>query len=258
MESTPLTPPTSLSGRTLLDARLVERCDACRAERARGTHGVCRCTAPRWRNFCTRCVKAVDGDACPNCLAVAEANGRKLRAVVDEALVRHGGLAGAGNAFAAARTRAEGTLREFGIGSVLAPLPDWAVRLADKRAPLPPGAEHSRVKMKAITELRLEAASVEVALQALGYGGRPLDDKLVAAITQGTEAAADLASWDGLSGGGEHEQRVRSAATTLANAIGQIATLVDSLRRRDLSRLVEATVRRQRALRSCETALGVA
>ena len=252
------TPPTPLSGRTLLDARLVERCDACRAERARGTHGQCRCATPRWRNFCTRCVKPVDGDACPTCLAVAEANGRKLRAVVDEALARHGGLAGAGNAFATARARAEGTLREFGIGSVLASMPDWAVRLADKRVPLPPGAEHSRVKMKAITELRLEAASVEVALQDLGYGGRPLVDKMVTAVAQGVQAAADLASWDGLSGGGDHEQRVRTTATTLANAIGQIATLVDSLRRRDLSRLVEATVRRQRAVRSCETALGVA
>lgn len=251
-------PPTPLSARPLLDARLVERCEACRAERARGTTGSCRCAAPRWRNFCTRCVKPVDGDACPTCLSVAEANGRKLRAVVDEALLRHGKFAGAEDAFATVRARAEGTLREFGIGSVLAAMPDWAVRLADKRVPLPPGAEHSRAKMKAISDLRLEAAAVEVALQALGYGGRPLDHKLVAAIAHGAQAAADLASWDGLSGGGEHEQRVRTAAATLANAIGQVATLVDSLRRRDLSRLVEATVRRQRALRNCETALGVA
>lgn len=251
-------PPTPLSARALLVERTVERCDTCRAERPRGSAAACRCAEPRWRNFCTRCVKPLDGELCPHCLAVAEANGRKLRVVLDETLARYGGVAGAGNAFATARARAESTLREFGLGSVLTALPEWAVRLADKRVPLPPGAEHSRVKMKAITDLRLEAAAVDVALQALGYGGKPLDDKLAAAVSQGAQAAADLGSWDGLSGGGEHEQDVRTAAATLANAIGQIATLVESLRRRDLSRLVEAAVRRQRALRSCETALGVA
>jgi hypothetical protein len=251
----PTSPPT---GRELLAERVVERCEGCRAERARGNDAFCRCAQPDWRPFCTRCVKTVEGELCPNCLAVAEANGAKLRIQLDEVLARYGGLAGIGKAFDAARSRAESTLREFGIGSAVSPLPEWALRLSDKRVPLPPGAEHSRVKMQAVNALRLEAASVELALSRLGYTGQQADDRLAAAIATGSAALAHLSQWDGLAAGAEHEHALRESAAITANAVTNATQLIDSIRRRDLGALVEASVRRQRAVRECETVLGIA
>ena len=246
------------SGRTLLAARMAERCDGCGAERARGSDAFCRCAQPRWRSFCTRCVKPVDGELCPHCVAVAEANGRKLKTVLDESLARDGGLAGAPSAHARMKSRAEATLREFGIDSAAAPLPEWAARLADKASPLPPGAEHSRPKLNAITELRLEDASVRVALANLGYTGRPTDEKLQKTVAQADDALAVISGWDGLAAGADHEALLRGAAASLSAAIATAGTLMETLRRRDLSRLVEAGVRRARAVRNCQTALGVA
>ncbi len=244
-------------GRPILEARIAERCDGCGAERARGSDAFCRCAQPRWRNFCTRCVKPVEGTPCPHCLAVAEANGRKLRTVLDESLARDGGLAGAGSAHARMKSRAEATVREFGIDSAVAPIPEWAARLADKSAPLPPGAEHSRPKLNAIGELRLEDAAVRLALADLGYTGRPTDEKLLKTVAQADDALAVLAGWDGLAAGGEHEALLRNAAAMLSASLAGAGTLMETLRRRDLSRLVEAGVRRARAVRGCQAALGV-
>ncbi|MEY5061845.1 MAG: hypothetical protein RIS45_1766 [Planctomycetota bacterium] len=254
--SAPATSPTP--GRTLLAARMAERCDGCGAERPRGSDAFCRCTAPKWRPFCTRCARAFEGELCPNCLAVAEVNGRKLRTNLDEILARDGGLAGASAAFARVKARAESTLREFGIDAAVAPLPTWAARLVDKNLALPPGAQHSRPKMAAINELRLEEAAVRLALTNLGYTGKPTDDKLAKTVATAESALGELTSWDGLSAGGEHEQRLSSAASTLSASLSTASTLLETVRRRDLSALVEAAVRRSRALRNCQSALGVA
>ena len=253
----PLRAPTPTSGRALLAERIAERCDGCGAERPRGSEAFCRCAQPKWRNLCTRCVKAIEGDICPHCLAVAEANGRKLRVALDEALAREGGLSGAAAAHARMKQRAEGTLREFGIDSAVAPLPQWAARLTDRNLALPPGAEHSRPKMAAITELRVEDAAVRLALTNLGYTGRPTDEKLVKTTALADEALAALNGWDGLSAGAEHEQQLRNAASTLSASISTASTLVETIRRRDLSSLIEAAVRRSRAMRQCQSALGV-
>ncbi len=248
---------STLSGRAMLAARVSERCETCGVERARGSTAPCRCAAARWRPFCTRCAKPIDGDLCPHCLSVAETNGRKLRANLDAALVRDGGLAGVGATFARLSARATTTLREFGLDSAVEPIPDWAARLADKSIPLPPGAEHSRVKLAAINELRVEDAAVRLALANLGYSGRPTDEKLAKAVEGAGEALALLQSWDGIAAGAEHEQTLRFAAETLAASLQTASTVLESVRRRDLSKLVEASVRRARALRNCQSALGV-
>ena len=256
MPPTPL--PNPLSGRALLAARMAERCSGCGAERPRGSEAFCRCATPAWRPFCTRCAKAFDGELCPNCLSVAEVNGRKLRANLDEILARDGGLSGASSAHARTKSRVESTLREFGIDAAVAPLPNWAARLVDKNLALPPGAEHSRPKMSAISDLRLEDAAVRLALNTLGYTGRPTDEKLVKTMALADQALAELTAWDGLSAGGDHEHGLSSAASTLSASLSTASTLLETIRRRDLSRLIEASVRRARALRSCQTALGVA
>jgi len=251
-------PTNPTSGRALLAARVAERCEGCGAERPRGSDAFCRCAAPKWRPFCTRCARAFEGELCPNCLAVAEVNGRKLRTNLDEILARDGGLSGASAAHARMKARAESTLREFGIDAAVAPLPTWAARLVDKNLALPPGAQHSRPKMTAINELRLEHAGVNLALTNLGYTGRPTDDKLAKTVALAGEALGELTAWDGLSAGGDHDQRLTSAASTLSASLSTASTLLETIRRRDLSALIEAGVRRARALRSCQTALGVA
>ena len=256
--SEPALDPRAALGREILCARVSERCEGCGAERARGSEGGCRCTQPNWRNFCTRCLKRIDEDICPHCLAVAEANGRKLKGVLDSQLAREGTIAGVGAAHARIRTRAQSTLREFGIESAAAPLPEWAARIADKNIALPPGAEHSKPKMAAVNELRLEDAGVRLALTNLGYTGRPTDEKLVKTLALAEDALAIIASWDGLATGADHELRLRTAADTLAANLAAAGTLIETLRRRDLSRLVEASVRRARALRNCQSVLGIA
>jgi len=245
------------AGRERLAAALSERCEACGAERPRGSEAFCRCRAPAWRPFCTRCLKPADEGGCPHCLAIAEANGRKHRVALDETLARHGGLAGIGGGASRIAVRGESALREFGIASVLAPLEPWAALLADKAVPLPPGAEHSRHKMQAINELRLEEAAVRVALADLGYAGTPTDEKLAKSLATARELHASLAAWDGLSAGADHEHALRAAAAALVNALATAESLIETLRRRDLSRLVTAAVRRQRAVRNCQSALGV-
>lgn len=255
MSQPPTQPPPS--GRSLLAARVAERCDGCGAERVRGSDAFCRCAKPVWRNFCTRCVKPIDGELCPHCLAVAEVNGRKLRTLLDEALAREAGLSGAPSAHARMKGRVDSTLREFGIDAAVAPLPTFAARLVDRNLALPPGAEHSRPKMTAINELRLEDAAVRMALNDLGYTGRPTDEKLVKTMSLADEALATLTAWDGLAAGAEHEQSLTNAASTLSAALSTAGALVETVRRRDLSRLIEAAVRRARAVRGCQTALGV-
>jgi hypothetical protein len=131
------------------------------------------------------------------------------------------------------------------------------VRLVDKSTPLPPGAEHSRPKLNAIGELRLEDAAVRLALADLGYTGRPTDEKLLKTVAQADDALAVLAGWDGLAAGAEHEAMLRNAAAVLSASLAGAGTLMETLRRRDLSRLVEAGVRRARAVRNCRAALGV-
>ena len=245
------------SGREILSRAVGERCDGCGAERPQGSEAFCRCQSPAWRSFCTRCLKPAEAGSCAHCLGVAEANGRKLRAVLDETLARLGGLAGATAAATRTVARAESALREFGLAAVAAPLEPWAARLSDKAIPLPPGAEHSRVKMQAINELRLEDAAVRVALSDLGYTGAPTDDKLAKTAASVQGFLAPLAAWDGLAAGAEHEHALRSTAASLVNAVATTESLVETIRRRDLSRLVTASVRRQRAVRNCQTALGV-
>jgi len=246
-----------LAGRALLAARVAERCTGCGAERPRGSDAFCRCAAPKWRPFCTRCARAFEGELCPNCLEVAQVNGGKLRTALDEILARDGGLSGAPAAHARMKSRAESTLREFGLDAAIAPLPTWAARLVDKNLALPPGAEHSRPKMAAINELRLEEAAVRLALTNLGYTGKPTDEKLVKTMALAGDSLATLLAWDGLAAGADHEHALTSAASTLSASLATASTLLETIRRRDLSALVEASVRRARAMRACQTALGV-
>lgn len=249
--------PDQILGHPLIAARTVERCDGCRTERPFGSTTPCRCTAPRWRLFCTKCVRVIDDEICPHCLAVATANGQQMRAALDKALAARGGLAGAIEHHARLRARVEHAMREFSLHSVLSPLPDWAARLADKTAPLPPGVEHSRVKMNAITNLRLEDAGVRVALEHLGYAGFPTEAKLDGAIEAADAAAAKLASWDGLIALSAQEHELRAASETLLASDALAGTLLESIKKRDVSRVVDAAVRRGRAVDACRHALGV-
>jgi hypothetical protein len=275
----------SLSAEERLRARVVERCERCRTERAVGSTTACRCSEPAWKLFCTRCVRAFDGNAanganlansnlasanlantnlaglCPNCVEIARTNGAQLRTALDTRLVRESGLAGAIAASARLETRATDLLREFGLASVVPPLPDFARRLADPATPLPPGASSSRVKSAAISDLRLEAAAVRIATEKLGYLGTPVEEKLQRVVADARAAAAELSAWLAspvlLAADGAHEAELRAAAEALGAALGASAALIDSIRRRDLGPLVEAVVRRDRAVRACSAALGV-
>jgi len=255
--TTPSSSAPTLRGLPLVAARTVERCDGCRTERPRGSSTPCRCATPRWQRFCTKCVRAIDDDVCPHCLAVATANGQQVRATLDKALSARGGLAGAVEHHARLRARVENAMREFSLHSVLSPLPDWAVRLLDKAAPLPPGVEHSRMKMSAITNLRLEDAGVRVALDHLGYAGFPVESKLDGAIETGDAAVAKLASWDGFIALAAQEHELRAASEALLASDSLATTLLESIKRRDVSRIVDAAVRRGRAVDACRHALGV-
>jgi hypothetical protein len=284
-----------LSAEERLRARVVERCERCRTERAVGSTTACRCSEPAWKLFCTRCVRAFDGNAanganlansnlasanlansilansnlaranlaglCPNCVEIARTNGAQLRTALDTRLVRESGLAGAVAAAARRETRATDLLREFGLASVVPPLPDFARRLADPATPLPPGASSSRVKSAAISDLRLEAAAVRIATEKLGYLGTPVEEKLQRVVADARAAAAELSAWLAspvlLAADGAHEAELRAAAEALGAALGASAALIDSIRRRDLGPLVEAVVRRDRAVRACSAALGV-
>jgi hypothetical protein len=269
-----------LSAEERLRARVVERCERCRTERAVGSTTTCRCSEPVWKLFCTRCVRAFDGNAangaslaapnlsiqglagiCPNCVEIARTNSAQLRAALDTRLARESGLAGAIAAAARLETRATDLLREFGLASVVPPLPDFARRLADPATPLPPGASSSRVKSAAISDLRLEAAAVRIATEKLGYLGTPVEEKLQRVVADARAAAAELSAWLAspvlLAADGAHEAELRAAAEALAAALGASAALIDSIRRRDLGPLVEAVVRRDRAIRACSAALGV-
>jgi len=269
-----------LSAEERLRARVVERCERCRTERAVGSTTACRCSEPAWKLFCTRCVRAFDGNAanganlasanlansnlaglCPNCVEIARTNGAQLRTALDTRLVRESGLAGAIAASARLETRATDLLREFGLASVVPPLPDFARRLADPATPLPPGASSSRVKSAAISDLRLEAAAVRIATEKLGYLGTPVEEKHQRVVADARAAAAELSAWLAspvlLAADGAHEAELRAAAEALAAALGASTALIDSIRRRDLGPLVEAVVRRDRAVRACSAALGV-
>lgn len=249
--------PEPILGLPLVAARTVERCEGCRTERAVGSGTPCRCTTPRWTPFCTKCVRAIDASICPHCLEVARENGRQLRAALEKALVARGGFAAALEHHARLRTRVENALREFSLDTVLTPLPDWAARLVDKTAPLPPGVDRSRVKMNAVTNLRLEEAGVKVALDNLGYAGFPIEAKLRNAVDAGDAAAAKLADWDGFIANASQEAELRAASESLL-ATGTLAgTLLESIKKRDVSRLVDAAVRRGRAIDACRHALGV-
>lgn len=250
--------PAPLLGHPIIAARTAERCESCRTERALGADTPCRCAAPRWRRFCTKCVRAIDSDVCPHCLAVATENGRQVRHSLEKSLASRGGLAGALEHHARLRTRVAATMREFGVASLVPPIPEWATRLVDKRIPLPPGAEHSRPKMSAISDLRLEDAAVRVALDALGYMGLPAETKLEAALRAGDEAADLLAGWDGVLGHASQEAALRQATESLLASDALAATVLETIKSRDVSRLVDAARRRTRALGACERALGLA
>jgi len=255
--------PTS---RERLRARVVERCERCRTERAVGSTAACRCSEPAWRPFCSRCAKAFDAAAtsglCPTCLETARTNGSKLRATLETRLVRDGGLAGAIAASARLETRAANTLVQFGLAGVVPALPAFAEKLTDPASPLPLGASASRAKMAAISQLRLEAASVRLALEKLGYLGQPVETKLARVAAETAAAARRLAAWadpsDSLAADGAHEGELREAAETLASGLTAATPLLDSVRNRDLSRLIEAVVRRDRAARQVGAALGEA
>ncbi|MCE2885437.1 MAG: hypothetical protein LW806_11135 [Planctomycetaceae bacterium] len=257
---------TAPTGRERLRARVVERCERCRTERAVGSTTACRCSEPAWRPFCSRCAKAFDPSStdglCPTCLETARTNGAKLRATLETRLARDGGLSGAIAASARLEIRAANTLAQFGLAGVVPALPAFAEKLADPSAPLPLGASASRAKMAAISELRLEATSVRLALEKLGYLGQPVETKLARVVADTAAAARRLARWadpsDSLAADGAHEGELREAAEALAGGLTAATPLLDSVKNRDLSRLVEAVVRRDRAVRQCGTALGVA
>lgn len=246
------------AGASLLAARTVERCAGCGAERAPGTSAPCRCAAPRWSLFCTRCAKAIGEPVCPHCLEVARVNGAKLRGALDAALVRHGGLAGVGGAADRLATRADSVLANFGVRSVLAPMPAWAEALADKNRPDPDAIYRSRSQTAAVANLRLEAAAVRVALDALGYSGLPLDEKLAKLAREARDGAALLASWDGLAAGHDQELALREAAEATSAALSTAETLLGSVKTRNLDRLSAAAAARARAVEAAAKVLGTA
>ena len=105
---------------------------------------------------------------------------------------------------------------------------------------------------------RLEIASVDLALKTLGpYLGRPIEDKLAIKLTEGDSAAVFLVSWDFIAADSVHEGAIKAAAETLAGADQHVVTLLETIKKRNLSALVEAVVRRNRALEQCSRALGI-
>lgn len=208
--------------------------------------------------FCTTCVRGIDESVCPHCLAVATENGRQLRETLAKMLSARGGLSGALDHHGRLRARVERTMGEFSLHAVLKPLPAWTERLLDKAAPLPPGVEHSRVKLNAVTSLRLEDAGVRVALESLGYAGLPAESKLSGAVASGDAAAAALAAWDGLVANSRQSEELRGASEALLAADALATTLLESIKKRDVSRVVDAAVRRGRAVDACRHALGIA
>lgn len=250
--------PDPILGLPLVAARTVERCDGCRTERPLGATTACRCAAPRWQLFCTKCVRAIDEPVCPHCLSVAAENGRQLRAKLEKLLVVRGGVSGAIEHHARLRARVERTMAEFSLHTVLTPVPDWATRLIDKSVPLPPGIEHSRVKTNAVSNLRLEDAGVKVALDSLGYAGLPVENKLRGATDAGDAAVARIAEWDGFIANASQEAELRGASDSLLASDALAGTLLESIKRRDVTRVVDAAVRRGRAVDACRHALGIA
>ncbi|MFZ9882065.1 MAG: hypothetical protein ACO3QC_11755 [Phycisphaerales bacterium] len=241
----------SFAARPLIAARTIERCAGCGVERAVGAAAACRCAVPRWSLFCTRCAKAIGEPVCPHCLEVAQVNGEKLRASLDAALVRHGRLAGATAAADRLASRAEAVLANLGVAAVLPAMPAWAEALADKNRPDPDAIYRSRSQTAAVANLRLEAAAVRVALDALGYSGRPIDEKLSKTVAEARAAAAALATWDGLAAGHEHESALRTAAESLAAGLGAGETMIDTVKNRNLDRLAAAGAARARAVEAC-------
>lgn len=250
--------PDVILGMPLIAARTVERCEGCRAERAIGAETSCRCLEPRWRRYCTKCARFIDDDVCPHCLAVGSENGRQVRARLERLLAARSGFVGAVEHHARLRARVESALREFSLRALLKPLPEWAAALADKRTPLPPGAEHSRPKMAAISELRLEDAGVRVALESLGYLGLPAETKLETALEAGDAAAMLLSGWDGVLGHAGQEAELCHAAEMLLASDALAGTVLESIKTRDVSRVVDAAVRRGRAVDNCRRVLGIA
>lgn len=250
--------PDPILGLPLVASRTVERCDGCRTERAVGSGTACRCATPRWGLFCTKCVRAIDAPVCPHCLAVAAENGRQLRAALEKALVARGGVSGALAHHDRLRARVEQTMREFSLHTVLTPLPDWTARLLDKATPLPPGVEHSRIKMNAVSNLRLEDAGVRVALDSLGYAGLPVESKLRSTVEAGDAASARLSQWDGFIANASQEAELRAASETLLASDALAGTLLESIKKRDVSRVVDAAIRRGRAVDACRHTLGIA
>ncbi|MFM7134539.1 MAG: hypothetical protein ACKO0W_09510 [Planctomycetota bacterium] len=237
---------SSLAGATALDARVVERCAGC-AERPRGSAGGCRCATPRFAPYCTRCVKTVPGAPCPHCLEVARANGASLGREIDGLLAKHGGRAGAAAAAARLESRVATLLGEFSIDAVAPALPAWAEPLVDAKTP----AERSRAEAAALSDLRLEQAAVRLAIDGLGYAGRPTEEKLRRIVDESRGQSALLASFDGLAAGHEQVGAVRAAASGLASGLATAETLISSVKTRNLDRLSEAASRRDRALAAC-------
>jgi ATP-dependent helicase/nuclease subunit A len=101
-------------------------------------------------------------------------------------------------------------------------------------------------------------ALVTRCIQLLQRDAKPEE---ILALTFTRAAAAELSAWLAspvlLAADGAHEAELRAAAEALGAALGASAALIDSIRRRDLGPLVEAVVRRDRAVRACSAALGV-
>ncbi len=249
----------SANGRQLLLARVACRCDNCRTERSLNDSTAAKCCAkPALQPFCPRCLKIFSGEICPHCLSVATTNGAKLLAALDARFAKERGLRGALDSHALLRQRSDRVMKEFGLDAAAGALPAWAKRLSDPSAALPVGAEHSRAKKSAISDLRLEIASVDLALKTLGpYLGRPIEDKLAIKLTEGDSAAVFLVSWDFIAADSVHEGAIKAAAETLAGADQHVVTLLETIKKRNLSELVEAVVRRNRALEQCSRALGI-
>jgi hypothetical protein len=111
--------------------------------------------------------------------------------------------------------------------------------------------------MEAARALRLEEAAVRLALDGLAYSGLPTEQRLQSAVASGDSAAASLASWDGLVASPAQDHALREAARTILSTDSLAATLLESIKKRDLGRLVEAAVRRGRALEACRSAFGI-
>ena len=200
----------------------------------------------------------IDADLCPHCLSVATEIGRQLRASLEKSLAARGGTAGVLANHARLRERAGAAMREFSLRAILPPLPEWAVALADPRTPLPPGAEQSRAKSAAISNLRLEHTAARLALDSLGYAGLAAEAKLEAALAEGNRAAAKLAGWDGIIALASQEHELRRASEVLLANDASAGTILETIKTRDVSRVIDAAVRRGRAVDSCRHVLGIA